>query len=290
MVKFLRRHPMWPLVIPAALLIYFVYVSLGWNFWVSVSDWEPYSLQASYGFGGFQWYAQMFSDSAFVQSLLNTLILFLIIPACLIIGLGLALLMDQGLKGTSLFRNLILLPYALSFVVTGTVWAWMYNPSNGIINSILRAIGLGSLAGTWHTSQSTVMISIIIALVWQFSGYVALLFLAGIKSVPQNVINAAKLDGAYSPRIYMRLVLPSLKGSLSSAITVLAMFALRSFDFIWQLTGGGPGYSSHTLPVLMYRETFEMNNFAYGSAISCVLLVLVLVLVLPFTYKTNKRK
>ena len=277
---------MLPLIIPAALLIYFVYVSLGWNFWVSVSDWEPWSLQASYGFGGFQWYAEMFTDSAFLQSLVNTLLLFLIIPICLLLGLGLALLMDQGLRGTSLFRNLILLPYALSFVVTGTVWAWMYNPSN----SILESIGLGSLAGTWTTSQATVMPSIIIALVWQFSGYVALLFLAGIKSVPQNVINAAKLDGAYSPRIYLRLVLPSLKGSLSSAITVLAMFALRSFDFIWQLTGGGPGYASHTLPVLMYRETFEMNNYAYGAAISCVLLVLVLILVLPFTYKTNKRK
>lgn len=132
--------------------------------------------------------------------------------------------------------------------------------------------------------------SIILALVWQFSGYVALIFLAGIKSVPQNVINAAKLDGAYSPRIYAKLVLPSLKGALSSAVTVLAMYALRSFDFIWQMTQGGPGTASHTLPVLMYRETFEQNNFAYGAAIASFLLVLVLVLILPITYFSRKKR
>ncbi len=290
MVKFFKRHPMMPLLIPAALLIYFVYVGLGWNIWVSLSDWKAGNLEATYGFGGFGWYIKMFKDDTFWLSLKNTLLLFSIIPICLVIGLGLALLMDQGLKGSAVFRNLILLPFALSYVVTGTVWAWMYNPSNGIINSLLRLMHLNSWVGTWHTSQATVMTSIIIALVWQFSGYVALIFYAGIKSVPQNVINAAKLDGAYSPRIYLKLVLPQLKGALSSSITVIAMFALRSFDFIWQLTGGGPGFSSHTLPVMMYRETFEKNNFAYGAAISSFLLVLVLVLILPFTYKSNKRK
>ena len=290
MVKFLKRHPMLPLIIPAALLIYFVYVALGWNLWVSVSDWEQYSLEASYGFCGFQWYIHMFQDPDFWVALKNTLLLFLIIPICLVLGLLLALLMDQGLKGTSLFRNLILLPFALSYVVTGTVWAWMYNPSSGIINSILRSLGLSSLAGNWIASQETVMGSIILALVWQFSGYVALIFLAGIKSVPQNVINAAKLDGAYSPRIYAKLVLPSLKGALSSAVTVLAMYALRSFDFIWQMTQGGPGTASHTLPVLMYRETFEQNNFAYGAAIASFLLVLVLVLILPITYFSRKKR
>lgn len=281
---------MLPLIIPALLLLYFVYVALGWNIWVSVSDWEKYSLEASYGFGGFKWYREMFSDSDFWVSLKNTLYLFAIIPICLALGLLLALLMDQGLKGSSIFRNLILLPFALSYVVTGTVWAWMYNPSYGIINSLLRWAGLDKLVGTWLSMQATVMPSIILALVWQFSGYVALLFYAGIKSVPQNVINAAKLDGAYSPRIYFRLVLPRLKGSLSSSVTILAMYALRSFDFIWNTTQGGPGTASHTLPVMMYRQTFEQNNFAYGAAISSFLLVLVLVLILPITYLSNRKK
>lgn len=179
-MNFLRRNPLLLLVIPLGLVFYFVYVMIGWNLWVSVSDWD--GLIASYGFAGFGAYMRMLNDSTFWISLRNTLLLFTIIPICMLIGLGLAIAMDQGLKGTNLFRNLFLLPFALSFVVTGTIWAWMYNPTNGILNSLLRLIGLEALAGTWHTSQSTVMISIIVALVWQFSGYVALIFLAGIKS------------------------------------------------------------------------------------------------------------
>ena len=120
---FLKRHPLVWLVIPAALLIYFVYVSLGWNLWVSVSDWEAGNLEASYGWGGFGNYERMFTSAQFLPALKNTLLLFCLIPLCLLLGLGLALVMDQGLRGTALFRTLILLPFALSFVVTGTVWA-----------------------------------------------------------------------------------------------------------------------------------------------------------------------
>lgn len=292
MTRFLKRHPMLPLLIPAALLIYFVYVGIGWNLLVSVSDWKNGSLTASYGFGGFGQYVKLFQSSTFWTSLTNTLLLFLIIPLCVVIGLLLAVLMDQGLRGTTVFRNLIMLPFALSYVVTGTVWAWMYEPSGGIINSLLRLLNLNALADslTWTTSQQTVMPSIILALVWQFSGYVAVIFLAGIKSVPQNQINAARLDGAYNRRIYMKLILPQLKGALTTSITIIAMFALRSFDFIFQLTGGGPGYSSYTLPIMMYQETFQKSNFAYGAALSNVLLALVLILILPFTYKGAKKR
>ncbi len=289
MKKFLKKHPMWPLIFPAALLIYFVYVSLGWNIWVSVSDWQNGSLTATYGWGGFGQYAKMFSSEYFGSSLINTLLLFCLIPLCLLIGLGLALLMDQGLRGTILFRNLVLLPFALSFVVTGTVWAWMYRPTNGVLNSFLGIIGIDTANFMWTSSNDTVMLSIIIALVWQFSGYVAVIFLAGIKSVPENVINAAKLDGAYSLRIYWKLIIPRLKGAMGSCITILAMYALRSFDFIVSLVGYTKS-SAWTLPVWMYNEAFQKNNFALAAAISCFLLALVLVLILPLTYWTNKRK
>lgn len=287
MIDFFRKNPLLLLIIPLGLVFYFVYVMIGWNLWVSVSDWD--GLIASYGFGGFGQYLRMLNDSTFWISLRNTLLLFSIIPICMLIGLGLAIIMDQGLRGTNLFRNLFLLPFALSFVVTGTIWAWMYNPSNGILNSLLRLLGLGGLAGTWHTSQSTVMVSIIAALVWQFSGYVALIFLAGIKSVPQNQINAARLDGASQSRIYRRLIIPQLKPAMTTSVVIIAMFALRSFDFIWVLTGGGPGYSSHTLPIQMYKETFMASRFTYGAAIGNVLLLLVVLLIVPFTYSSYRR-
>ena len=131
--------------------------------------------------------------------------------------------------------------------------------------------------------------SIIIAMVWQFSGYVAVIFLAAIKNVPVNVINAAKLDGAYMPRIYWKLIIPQLKGAMGSCITILAMYALRSFDFIVSLVGYTTS-SAWTLPIWMYNEAFQSNNFAYSAAISCFLLALVLVLILPLTYWTNRGK
>ncbi len=287
MVDFFKRHPLLIMIVPFGLVFYFIYIGIGWNIWVSVSDWK--GLMASYGFEGFGAYARMFRDSTFWISLRNTLILFSIIPICLIVGLVLAIIMDRGLRATNLFRNLFLLPFALSFVVTGTIWAWMYNPANGILNSLFRLLDWDFLVGTWHTSQKTVMPSIMLALVWQFSGYVALVFLAGIKSVPENQINAARLDGTPQWKIYSRLVLPQLKGPMTTAIVIIAMYALRSFDFIWVLTGGGPGYASHTLPIQMYKETFLSTRFVYGSAIGNILLILVLVLIVPFTYKNYRR-
>ena len=293
--NFLKKHPLIWICIPAAALIYFVYVSLGWNLWVSISDWEAGELEASYGFGGFGNYVKMFSSPYFWPALKNTLLLFCLIPICLLLGLGLALVMDQGLRGTALFRTLILLPFALSFVVTGTVWAYMYRPTGGVLNSFLGLLGVNVSAAMkqgslmWASSNNSIMLSIIIAMVWQFSGYVAVIFLAAIKNVPVNVINAARLDGAYMPRIYGRLIIPQLKGAMGSCITILAMYALRSFDFIVSLVGYTTS-SAWTLPIWMYNEAFQNNNFAYSSAISCFLLALVLVLILPLTYWTNKRK
>ncbi len=292
--KFFSRHPLIWICIPAALLIYFVYVSLGWNLWVSLSDWENGALESSYGWGGFGNYIKMFTSPDFWPALKNTLLLFCLIPLCLVIGLGLALLMDQGLRGTALFRTLILLPFALSFVVTGTVWAYMYRPTGGVLNSFLSMLGVDVAEAMknghlmWASSNTTIMPSIIIAMVWQFSGYVAVIFLAAIKNVPTNIINAAKLDGAYMPRVYLKLIIPQLKGAMGSCITILAMYALRSFDFIVSLVGYTTS-SAWTLPIWMYNEAFQNNNFAYSAAISCFLLALVLVLILPLTYWTNRR-
>lgn len=284
---FFRRHPFLVLIVPIGLVGYFVYGGLLWNLWVSVSDWA--GLRPSYSFDGFGQYVKLFGDPVFWVSLKNTLLLFAMIPICIVLGTAVAVALDQGLRGSTIFRNLYLLPFALSFVVTGTIWAWMYNPSNGIINTALRSIGLGGLEGLWHTSQSTVMVAIIGALVWQFSGYTALIMLAGIRSVPEVQIRAAMLEGASKFRIYRRVILPQLKAPMATAVVIIMMYALRSFDFIWVLTGGGPGYASHTLPIMMYKETFQATRFAYGSAIAAVLLGMVLLVVVPYVYRTYRR-
>ena len=284
---FLNKHPMIWLLIPAGLLIYFVYVAIGWNMWVSVSDWPDKTLAASYGWGGFGQYAKMFSDSSFWNAVLNTLKLFLIIPVCLLLGMCLALIMDQGLKGTPVFRTLILLPFALSFVVTGLIWQQMFNGTGGILVEFLKLFGINCKV-LWKSSDM-VMLSIMIIMIWQFSGYVAVIFLAAIKNVPTNIINAGKLDGAYMPRIYRKMIIPQMKGAMGSCITILAMYALRSFDLIISFDSY-TNSATTTLPLMMYNEAFVNNNFAYAAAISFFLLVMVLVLILPLTYATNRRK
>lgn len=283
----IKKHPFVILIIPIALVFYFVYGGLLWNTWVSFTNWR--GLNPTYTFWGIGNYLRLFSSNVFITAFKNTLLLFLTIPLCILIGLFLAVLLDQNLRGLSFFRNLLLLPYALSFVVTGTIWAWMYNPSKGIINSLLKQLGLKQWQCMWHTSQQTVMYSIILALVWQFSGYAALVLLAGMRSIPEVQIKAALLEGASTFRIYCKVVIPQLTGPFITVAIVIMMYALRAFDFIWVLTGGGPGYSSHTLSILMYKEAFQATRFAYAAAIANVLLALSLLLILPYLYISHRR-
>lgn len=284
---FLSRHPFLILALPLGLVGYFVYGGLLWNTWVSFTNWR--GLTPTYVFYGLQNYSRLFGSPIFLTALKNTVLLFLTIPLCIVIGFFLAVLLDQNLRGMGIFRNLLLLPYALSFVVTGTIWAWMYNPSKGILNTVLRQLGFSQWQAMWHTSQETVMYAIILALVWQFSGYAALVLLAGIRAIPEVQIKAALLEGASRVRIYRRIIIPQLKGAVMTVVIVIMMYALRAFDFIWVLTGGGPGYASHTLSIMMYKEAFQATRFAYASAIANVLLGLTLILILPYLYVMHRR-
>jgi len=278
------------LLVPLILAFYFVYVAIGWNVAVSFTDWK--GLLPSYNFVGFAQYGALFSAPMFWQSLANNLILLLIIPGSIGLGLLLAILLDQKIRGAGVFRTIYLLPFALSFVVTATMWAWMYDPNKGIINALLKSIGLGSLAGGSLLSQSgTVMLAIIIAIIWQFSGYTMVVLLAGIKSVPQNQINAAKIDGSSGFRLYRKVVIPQLKVPILTAFVILMIFALKTFDLIWVLTKGGPSYASFTLPIMLYWEAFTYkSNFAYGAAVGNILLLVVLLIVVPYMYRSYRRR
>jgi len=278
------------MLMPAIALVgYFVYVSIIWNLVVSVSDWK--GLRPSYNFSGFGEYLDLMDDTKFRTSLTNNIMLILLfVPMSLVLGLFMAILLDQHLKYEGFFRTIFLLPFTLSFVVTAYLWRWMYNPKQGVINMLLRNSGLGFLAQDWVTNPDLVMYSIVFALLWQFSGYVMLIFLAGIRSIPETQINAAKLDGASGFYLYRRVIIPQIKSSSFTAFVILMVFALKAFDFIFILTGGGPGYSSEILSLTMYEEAFAITNFTTGSAIATIMFFLVMLIVLPYLHITYRRK
>ncbi len=276
--------------LPSLVLVgYFVYACIGWNVVVSLSDWK--GLTPSYNIVGFDQYLSLFQDPVFLTSLTNNLILILLfVPGSLFLGLFLAILLDLKVRWEGVFRGIYLLPFALSFVITATLWLWMYQRDVGVINNLLEKIGLGFLKSGWITDPNIALYCVVLAIIWQFAGYTMLIFLAGIRSISESQIRAAEVDGASGFYLYRRVVIPQLKAPALSAFVVLMVFALKAFDFIFVLTGGGPAYRTYVLALMMFRETFSMNHFAYGAAIATILFLLALVIVLPYLYLSFRRE
>lgn len=271
------------------LVAYFIYYFIIWNVIVSMTDWE--GLTQSSNFVGLENYMAMFNDPVFWTSLVNNfLFMLLFIPTSLIIGLFLAILLDQKIRKEGVFRSIYLLPFALSFVVTAYLWQWMF-VQDGVLNNILEIFGLGFLDVKWISDPNIALISVSIALVWQFSGYIMLIFLAAMRSIPVSHVMAAQVDGASGFKLYTRIVIPQIKTSTFSAFVILMIFVLKAFDFIWILTDeGGPGWATTILPITIYKVAFKANMFAYSSAIATTLLFIVMIIVIPYLYITYRKR
>ncbi|NJE08141.1 sugar ABC transporter permease [Thermococcus sp. M39] len=284
----MRKSPDLPYILlflgPALILVgIFVYVAVLWNIYISLTDWR--GLLPSYRFVGLLQYKQLFHDPVFWTSLKNNILLLLLfVPGSILMGLLLAIMLDRKIKFEGGFRTIYTLPFALSFVVTATLWAWMYDPSSGVLNTLFEKLHLEFLESRWITDPNIAMYCIIIALIWQFSGYTMIIYLAGIRSIPIDHYEAAVIDGASTWQVYRYVVIPQLVKPTLSAFVVLMVFSLKAFDFIWVLTRGGPGTSTFILAIQMYKETFAKTNFAYGAAIATILLLMALAVVLPYLY------
>jgi len=205
----------------------------------------------------------------------------LYILGCTALGLFLAVLIDQKIRAESAFRSIILYPMALSFIVTGTAWKWLMDPSIGLERSV-RAIGWDSFSFGWVKDSELAIYCIVIAAVWQTTGFVMALFLAGLRSVDSEVIHAARLDGARTWRIYQRVVFPQLGASFVSAFVILAHLAIKSYDLVIALTGGGPGRASWLPSMFMYQYTFTRNEMAVGAASAILMLAAIAIVVIPY--------
>ena len=263
----------------------FVYGFIAWSIRVSLSQWK--GLNPDYTWVGLKQYINLFNnDPRFVIDVRNT-VMFTVgfILGCLILGLGLAILLDQRLKGEAIFRGIFLVPMSISFIATGVIWGWLMNPATGNritgINLIFQSLGLKSLISLWHsTPQPWGMAFTIIPAVWQLSGYTMALYLGGIRSVSEDLREAARVDGANEFEIYRYIILPMLQPVTLSAVIILAHMSLKIFDLIVAL--GNKAISLDVPGIYMWTTTFDGTNYAQGAAIGILMLISVAVLVVPY--------
>ncbi|MFB6243627.1 MAG: carbohydrate ABC transporter permease [Halobaculum sp.] len=281
---FVESSPFW---LPPFLLVgLFVYGAVVWNVVISLTDYEGFA-EPNYGQLDFEMYVRAFTSSQVVTAGVNTLLLLIgFTLVSLALGLFIAILVDRNIRFENTFRTIYLLPMSLSFVVTAQFWLWMYD-FDGVVNSLLGLFGLGPFA--FIGNQSLVLWAVVFALVWQFSGYTMVVYLAALRAIPTDHFEAARVDGASVVKMYWRVIVPQLKSATVSASVVLMVFALKAFDFLFALVGGyRPPNGADILATKMVREAFQNQNWAYGSAIAIILFVMALSVIGPYLYYEYK--
>jgi glucose/mannose transport system permease protein len=273
------------LLLPSIIAVaIFVYGFIGWSARVSLSQWK--GLLPDYTWVGLQQYAYLFHDTRFLIDVRNTAVFTVgFIAGCLILGLGLAILLDQRLRGEALFRGIFLFPMSISFIASGVVWGWLMNPATGNrvtgINLIFQSLGLNSLISLWHSSpQPWGMAFTVIPAVWQLSGFTMALYLGGIRSISEDLREAARVDGASEFEIYRHIILPMLQPVTLSAVIILGHMSLKIFDLIVAL--GHKDIRLDVPGIYMWTTTFDGTNYAQGAAIGILMLVSVAILVVPY--------
>ncbi|WP_420642412.1 carbohydrate ABC transporter permease [Candidatus Leptofilum sp.] len=276
------------LVSPSILAVFiFVYGFIAWSGRVSLSQWV--GLLPNYEWAGFTNYANLLQDPRFQIDIRNTIIFtVLFVGGSLLLGLGLAILLDQGLRGESFFRSLFLFPMAISFIVTGVVWRWLMNPAQGSrmsgLNLLFDQLGLDFLINQWHTTPQWGIAAIAIPAIWQMSGYTMALYLGGLRSIPESLREAARVDGATELQIYRFHILPLLRPITLSAMIILGHISLKVFDLI--VAVAGKQVALDVPAIYMWTTTFDGNFYNRGAAIGMVLLLSVAVLVIPYLWYT----
>ncbi|WP_244631952.1 carbohydrate ABC transporter permease [Plantibacter sp. CFBP 8804] len=235
-------------------------------------------------FAGISNYARIFTqDPVFWPAFRNTviwLILSLLVPTAL--GLLLALALNRRMFGRNVFRSAIYIPGVVASIAAASIWVWVYNPNSGLVNQVLRHIGLGSLAQDWLGNQQLALYAVFIASVWQGVGFSLILYLAGLQNVPAELIEAARVDGAGPIRIFRAVTWPALRPTTIVVIVLTLIGSLKVFDLIVGMTRGGPVQSTQVLALWSYTQSFGNHLFGVGNAIATVLFLISMVLVIPY--------
>ncbi|MBH5398021.1 sugar ABC transporter permease [Bradyrhizobium sp. CNPSo 4010] len=278
--EWVRRLPeylmIWvPLLLSAAHLVSF---SL-WTIWISFT---PSTLVPVAGWVGLRNYSAVAASRNWQIAFDNLLLFgsaFVLLSAAT--GLILAILLDQRIRGENVLRSIFLYPLAVSFVVTGTVWSWLLNPGLGI-QKLIHDLGWTSFKFDWLIDRDMAIWTIVIAAIWQSSGFAMALFLAGLRSVDSDIIKAAQIDGAGPVRTYRRIILPSLWPITVTVVVIQLQFAISTFDLVRALTNGGPGIATQLPALVVYDLMFQRSLLGRGAAAAVLMLLILLAVLLPY--------
>ena len=261
--------------------LFFVYGFILWTTYLSFtkSRFMPVTV-----LDGTRPYERLWGNSNWWTALENLFIFsVLYIGIATLLGLLLAILLDQRIRAEGVLRTIYLYPMALSFIVTGTAWKWLLNPGIGI-EKIVRDLGFESFTLGWIVQPETAIYCVVIAAVWQSSGFVMAMFLAGLRGIDNEIIKAAQIDGASTFKIYTRIIIPLMRPVFLTSFVILAHLAIKSYDLIVALTDGGPGTATWLPAVFMYKMTFTRNEVALGAASAVMMLLTVAAIMVPYLY------
>jgi multiple sugar transport system permease protein len=290
-----RGTALWRQVMPLALLSPAVLVTLAIVFfpmvqtaWMSLHEYVLFRPK-NFDWVGLQNYLNVFQDEVFWISLRHTVLWIAItVPAQALLGLATALLLNQQFPWRPVARALIIIPWALPSVVIALMWAWIYDSNYGILNDLLLRIGILETSIPWLANPDTALYAIILTLTWQGFPFFAVMILAGLQSIPRSYYEAASLDGASALRQFWHITLPGISGVLFTAILLRTIWVANSMDVIFVMTGGGPGYSTYTLPLYAFLEARTNLNFGYGSALAMTFTLLLLGIVILYLKRSAK--
>jgi glucose/mannose transport system permease protein len=268
----------------------FVYGMIGYTFRESLTN-RTNAWETEIKLVGLTNYRDLLVDPEFTHALSNLMkftIVFMI--GCLLSGLIMSLLLEKGIKGEGFFRSTYLYPMAISFIAMGTSWRWLMDSARDAdatgLNYLLQKIGLGFLQSDWYTSEAGSMYAMALPAIWQMAGYVMALFLAGFRGIPDDLREAARVDGASELKIYRHILFPQLSPTFLTVLIILGHISMKVFDLIFGIAS--KSYVTKVLAIYMWQVIFDFQNFAAGAAIAIVILLMIAVAVIPYLLYVNK--
>ncbi len=270
-----------------AMVLVFVYGFIIFTVYLSFTDSR---ILPSFGWVGFENYDKLFRLRHWDIAVANLAVfasLYIIIST--VIGLSLAIFLDQKIRGEGFLRPIYLYPMALSFIVTGTAWKWLLDPGIGLEHT-MHLWGWASFKFDWIKNRDYAIYTVVLAAVWQSSGFVMAMFLAGLRGIDNEILKAAQMDGASNWNLYRRIIIPQLRPAFLSAFVILSHLAIKSYDLVIALTGGGPGRATELPATFMYSYTFTRNQMGIGASSAVMMLMTIAAIMVPYLYAELKEK